>query len=142
MGTARQRSLVLVSVLGAVAVAYAAWQHHRLRVEQAFLSGALVVRIEHAGFVANELRLVDPGGGEKLRRLLEQDLVATLGHAAQLVREGATVHGDGMAAPNLTEGMRRAHGYAATHELNPRAVAHAERVLAELGGAGAAAPCD
>jgi len=133
-----RRSVVILGVLVLLAAGYAASryvvaveQRHAREVEQAFQRGQLLEEVRHAGLVAGALHAMDEGDPAKARHVLEFALTSALQEADRLAAAGVPL--DGIAVPNLREGLRRAGEYARDHGLAV-AAEKAERAEAQLTG--------
>lgn len=133
-----RRSVVILGVLVLLAAGYATSryvvaveQRHAREVEQAFQRGQLLEEVRHAGLVAGALHATDEGDPAKARHVLEVALTSALQEADRLSAAGVPL--DGIAVPNLREGLRRAGEYARDHGLAV-AAEKAERAEAQLTG--------
>ena len=108
MAAMKFRNAIAITLAALLLGAGSAWFAERTLAERELRSLSLAHELEVAGLCANSLKLQGSERGDTLVVLLEQRLDSAVGHAANLVDEGARLY---PGSPNLKDSVRRAADY-------------------------------
>ena len=126
--TIKPRHVVAISLVALLLGASCAWFAERAVADRELRSLSLAHELEVTGLCANSLKLQGSQRGDTLVVLLEERLDSAVGHAANLVDEGARLY---PGTPNLNDSVRRAADYYSSKNDAERKQS-AETLLAQL----------
>ena len=128
MATIEFRNAVAITLTAFLLGAVCAWFAERAIADRELRSLSLGHELEVTGLCANGLKLQGTQRGDTLVALLEQRMDSAVGHAANLVDDGARFY---PVSPSLKESVRRAADYySAKHDAEKQQ--SAETLLVRL----------
>lgn len=108
MATIKIRGVIAITLAALLIGVACAWIAGRTIANRELRSLSLAHELEITGLCANSLQLQGSQRGDRLVKLLEQRLDSAVGHAANLVDDGARLY---PGSPNLKDSVRRAADY-------------------------------